>query len=85
MIIGFIDNNGEIAGTYKEKRKWSTFYKHARFWSVNEIRNLLEKTGFKDLEFNQTLFGNIDDITEVEFPKEGYGEGSFVVVKATKK
>lgn len=85
VIIGFIDNDGEIADSYKEKRKWSTFYKHARFWSVNEIRNLLKETGFKHLEFNQTLFGDIDDITEVEFPKEGYGEGSFVVVKAIKK
>lgn len=85
VIIGFIDNDREIAGSYKEKRKWSTFYKHTRFWSVGEIHNLLKETGFKDPEFSQTLFGDIDDITEVEFPKEGYGEGSFVVVKATKK
>lgn len=85
VIIGFIDKDGVIADSYREKREWSTFYKHARFWSVNEIHNLLKETGFKDLEFSQTLFGGIDDVTEVEISKEGHGEGSFVVVKATKK
>jgi hypothetical protein len=46
---------------------------------------LLKETGFKDLEFNQTLFNDLNEIKKIQIPKQGYGEGSFVVVKATKK
>ena len=49
------------------------------------MQTLLKDVGFKNLEYNQTLFGDLDEIKEVQMPKEGFGEGSFVVVKATKK
>ena len=85
IIIGFIDKNQEIGKAYEEKRRQSTFFKYANFYSVDQIINLLNETGFKNLEFNQTLFGGLDEIKEVQLPKKDYGEGSFVVVKATKK
>lgn len=84
VIIGFIDKNGAIGKEYEQRRDKSTFYKHARFYSVNEVIGLLKETKFKNLVFNQTLFHNLDEITEVEEIKKGYGEGSFVVVRATK-
>ncbi|NND80466.1 MAG: class I SAM-dependent methyltransferase, partial [Maribacter sp.] len=40
---------------------------------------------FKELEFNQTLFDDLDKINKTQMPKQGFGEGSFVVVKAIKK
>lgn len=46
---------------------------------------LSEVAGFKDFEYNQTLFGELDEIKEVQLPKQSYGQGSFVVVKAVKK
>lgn len=85
IIIGFIDKNQKIGKAYEEKRRQSTFFKYANFYSVDQIINLLNETGFKNLEFNQTLFGGLDEIKDVQLPKKGYGEGSFVVVKATKK
>ena len=85
IIIGFIDANQQIAKDYEANRKKSTFFKHATFYSVAQIQSLLKEAGFKNLEFNQTLFGKIDEIKEIQIPKEGFGEGSFVVVKATKK
>jgi len=45
----------------------------------------LKEAGFKDFEYNQTLFGELDEIKEVQLPKQSYGQGSFVVVKAIKK
>jgi hypothetical protein len=45
----------------------------------------LKEAGFKEFEYNQTLFGGLDEIKEVQLPKQGYGQGSFVVVKAIKK
>ncbi|PRX54643.1 class I SAM-dependent methyltransferase [Flagellimonas meridianipacifica] len=85
IIIGFLDKTQSIAKQYEEKRQRSTFYKNARFFSPERIEKLLLESGFKDLEFNQTLFGNLDEIKEIQLPKPGYGKGSFVVVKATKK
>ncbi len=85
IIIGFLDNDQPIANEYKERRDRSTFFNNARFYSIKRIKQIIEETGFKNLIFNQTLFGNLDTIREVQLPKPGYGEGSFVVVKATKK
>lgn len=85
IIIGFLDKDQSIAKQYKEKKHRSMFFRHARFYNVKHIKELLEAAGFRNLEFNQTLFGDLDEIKEVQRPKPGYGEGSFVVVKADKK
>ncbi|WP_091902714.1 class I SAM-dependent methyltransferase [Maribacter stanieri] len=79
IVIGFLDRERSVAQQYLERRHRSTFY------TVSRIEVLLKEAGFKSLEFNQTLFGNLDDIKEVQMSKEGFGEGSFIVVKATKK
>jgi ubiquinone/menaquinone biosynthesis C-methylase UbiE len=85
IIIGFLDETQSIAKKYKERRQYSTFFKKAKFYSVPYIKKIIEEAGFKNLEFNQTLFGDLDSIKESQLPKTGYGEGSFIVVKATKK
>ncbi len=85
VIIGFLDKDRPIALGYKEKKGRSTFYQKASFYTVQRLQNLLEETGFVNMEYNQTLFGELEEITETQFPKDGYGSGSFVVVKATKK
>lgn len=85
ILIGFLDKDQRVAKKYVEKRHRSTFFANANFYTVDRIKYLLKETGFKDLEFNQTLFNDLDDIKKIQIPKQGYGEGSFVVVKATKK
>lgn len=85
VIIGFIDKEQTIGKAYEEKRSHGVFLKYAKFYTVNQVINSLKEAGFKNLEFNQTLFGALDDIKEVQLPKSGYGEGSFVVIKAIKK
>jgi hypothetical protein len=56
----------------------------ATFYSVNEVNFYLQEAGFKNFNFNQTIFRNLIEIKSVEPIKEGYGEGSFVVVKGIK-
>ena len=85
IIIGFIDKEQTIGKAYEEKRKQSTFYKLATFYTVKHVNRLLKEVGFKNPEYNQTLFGTLDQIGTVQQPKSGYGEGSFLVVKAEKK
>ena len=85
IIIGFLDKDQSIARQYEEKRDRSNFFKHASFYPVNRIEKLLKEAGFKNFEYNQTLFDALDEINEVQPPLKGFGKGSFVVVKAVKK
>ena len=85
IIIGFIQSSGLAARSYEERRSESTFYKNATFYSVEKIMVLLKRTGFHRLDFIQTLFGDLDDITKPQSPRPGFDQGSFVVVKAEKK
>lgn len=85
VLIGFLDKDRSVAKQYIEKRHRSTFFAKANFYTVDRIQTLLKDAGFKNLEFNQTLFGDLDEIVEIQIPKSGFGEGSFVVVRASKK
>ncbi len=84
VIIGFVDKNSKIGKAYQQNKQFSTFYKDAVFYSSDEIKQELEKAGFQDIKFVQTLFGKLKEINEIQDFREGYGEGSFVVVKGEK-
>ena len=84
VIIGFLDRDQAIATSYKERGQQSTFYTNARFYTVPRISTLLKEVGFKNPQWTQTLFGELEDITSVQQPQPGTGEGSFVVVRAVK-
>lgn len=85
IIVGFIDKELPIGQEYQERRSTSRFYRRANFYTVDRVSKMLNDAGFRNLDFIQTLFGGLDEIKDVESPKPGYGEGSFVVVKADKK
>lgn len=85
LIIGFLDKDQSIAQHYIEKRQRSKFFRNASFYTVKYLERIIGEAGFKNLEFHQTLFGDLEDIKEVQLPEPGYGKGSFVVVKAIKK
>ena len=84
LIIGFIDKDSPLGKLYQQRKKKSVFYDVATFYSVNEIVSLLKKAGFKHFNFAQTIFHNLTQITDIASAKAGYGEGSFVVVRAIK-
>ncbi|MCF8245036.1 MAG: class I SAM-dependent methyltransferase [Saprospiraceae bacterium] len=85
VILGFIEKDSLIGQAYQQRRRFSHFYEHATFYTVERVKKLLNAAGFTSLDFIQTLFGELDDIDERQSPKDGYGEGSFIVVKADKK
>jgi len=84
IIVGVLDKNMPIVKSYEEKRKSSDFYRDATFYEMPTVNRYLKEAGFKHLEYAQSLFGNLDDIDASEAPREGYGEGSFVVIRAVK-
>lgn len=65
-------------------KKKKVSFTEAKFYSVTEVKAFLEKTGFKPKLFTQTIFKPLEEITEPQPVKEGFGEGGFVVISAQK-
>jgi ubiquinone/menaquinone biosynthesis C-methylase UbiE len=84
FIIGFIDRDSPVGKLYQQHKNESNFYHIANFYTVREVISSLKDAGFRNLKFKQTIFQRLEGIKRIEPVKEGYGEGSFVVVKALK-
>jgi ubiquinone/menaquinone biosynthesis C-methylase UbiE len=85
LIIGFVDKDSPIGQSYQQYKKESIFYRDARFYGTEELYGILRDTGFEIEGTWQTVFGNLGEIDRVQETLPGYGEGSFVVIKARKK
>jgi SAM-dependent methyltransferase len=83
LIIGFIDAESPVGKLYEKHKDESTFYKDARFYSVKEVVSYMKKAHFRDFNFKQTLSQLEEELKYINV-KDGYGEGSFVVVKGVK-
>jgi len=84
FVIGFIDKLSQLGRQYEREKETSMFLKDANFYTPEELTELLISTSFNDLLFVQTLFRPLDEITKMEPVKNGYGKGSFVVVRSVK-
>lgn len=84
LIIGFIDKDSSIGQLYQQHKDENVFYRIATFYSVDEVVSHLKMAGFKSFNFTQTIFHDLAEIKGIEPVRDGYGEGSFVVVKAVK-
>lgn len=84
LVIGFIDRESPVGKIYNKFKEHSVFYRMATFYSVGEVLDSLEKAGFRRFSFSQTIFNELKKITAPEPTREGYGEGSFVAIKAEK-
>jgi len=82
LIIGIIDKNSFLGKYYMNKK--SVFYKEANFFSINDITNLLETTGFRNFSYYQTIFHLPERVTSIEKPQKGFGKGGFVVISSKK-
>jgi len=81
IIIGFVDRISSLGQTYQKYKDENVFYREANFYSTDETIFYLAKAGFKAFAFTQTIFRKLSEIDGIEPVKEGYGEGSFVVVR----
>lgn len=82
IILAIIDKNSELGKKYDLEKSKNKFYKDAHFHSTGEITELLKQSGFSKFEYFQTLTKLNEDA--IEEPIKGYGQGSFVVIKAVK-
>lgn len=82
IIIAFINRESALAKKYKDNHS-NNPYLWANFFSVSEIKDLLEKAGFSDFQFSQTLLENeTKSYLDIDV---GYDEGAFIVISAIKK
>ena len=84
FVIGFVDRDSPLGKDYQTRKDESAFYQHATFYATKDIVAALEKAGFGSFEFRQTLFQPLDEMTEIDTLRAGYGKGSFVVVRGVK-
>ncbi len=84
LIIGFVDKNSPVGKFYLKNKEKSIFYKDAVFYATEELYKILKNTGFKIENTYQTVFLKLNEINNVQEVLTGYGQGSFVVLKAKK-
>ncbi|MFC2171417.1 class I SAM-dependent methyltransferase [Acidobacteriota bacterium] len=84
IVLGLIDRNSVLGRVYESRKKKSTFYKSAHFYSVSEIMELMQQNGFSGFQCYQTILGNPDQISMLYQVYEGHGKGAFVVLSAEK-
>lgn len=84
LVIGYIDRDSPVGRIYQEKKETNPFYREATFVSTDELVEALEAAGFTDFEFVQTIYRWLDEIDGPEPVEEGYGDGSFVGIKASR-
>lgn len=84
LIIGFLDKNSAVAKAYERRKKESLFYKDAHFYSTEELQEMLLQAGFTTFEYSQTLFHQPEKLSAAENTMPGYGQGSYVMLKAIK-
>ncbi len=81
IIIGIVDKNSHLGRFYLQKKQQGhKLYEKATFYSVSEVIELLKKHNFGEIITYQTIFQPLGRLKEIEKPKKGYGEGSFVVI-----
>jgi SAM-dependent methyltransferase len=81
LVIGFIDRESVLGREYLEHQAENVFYRKATFYSAAEVDALLERTGFKERTWLQTLSKPLAQIKCIEPVKVGTGQGAFVVVR----
>jgi ubiquinone/menaquinone biosynthesis C-methylase UbiE len=84
VIVGLVDKDSSLGNSYESRKEASVFYRRATFYSVNQVRSWLTELSFEDLVTYQTIFRPLESIERVEPVREGYGQGGFVALKATK-
>jgi SAM-dependent methyltransferase len=86
LVLGFVPGDSEIGQFYKKNEADDRFYSIANFFTAEEVFAAMESAGFNSLESVQTLTRGLEKANEgVEKPGEGYGDGSFVVVRGIKR
>jgi len=85
VIIGFIPRNSKWGKLYlKKKIEGHRLYKHANFYTLDEVEEILEREGFRTIETSATLCQAPETVRKVEEPSSDVSGSGFVCIKAVK-
>jgi SAM-dependent methyltransferase len=82
VIVGLVDRASTLGREYLGRKDESVFYRSARFYTVMEIVEALSKVGFQRFDYRQTLFVPLAETLPSEPVRSGFGDGSFVAIRA---
>ena len=85
LIIAIVDKTSFLGKQYVQIKEENVFYKDANFYSAHEIKDMMELTGFRSIDYRQTIFKIPSLIKTIEPVKNGHGEGAFVVIRGIKE
>lgn len=85
FIVAYVDKNSPIGKQYLKHKNKSVFYKDATFYSTHDIYNLLWENDFEIIKTQQTIFGELNEVKQIQKVENSHGKGSFVVIKAGKQ
>mgnify|MGYP006283468459 FL=1 len=84
VIIGFVDLASPLGEIYRLHKDEDPFYRHATFYTADQILRLLTEAGLVVERTLQTVFGALKEIERAQDPRDGHGEGGFVVIVASR-
>lgn len=82
LVMGYIDLESEYGRHYQAIKEENPFYRDATFVSTDELLAVLDDLGYGEVDVVQTVFGSPGEHDQVDEPRQGYGDGSFVVLSA---
>ena len=85
ILLGFIDSESPLGMSYIYKKDKNPFYSEANFYSTNYLLNRLKKIRFCKPEVKQTLSQKPHELKKLDDVKDGYGKGSFIIVRMRKE
>lgn len=84
VVLGIIDKQSVRGRLYESYKITNKFYREANFYSVSQIKDWIQETGFSNPIFRQTVFEEEQAKPKTESIQDGYGHGAFVALKADK-
>jgi SAM-dependent methyltransferase len=86
IVLGLVLEESPWGRFYQRKKvEGHRFYKYAKFYSFDEVVNLLVQAGFVTEKVISTLFQKPGKVYHVEKPREGYSpDAGFMIITAGK-
>jgi len=86
LVLGLVLRDSPWGSFYSAKKEEKhRFYKHATFYSYQEVTELLKHTGFAIEKVVSTLFQKPNEVEVMEPPREGFfSDAGFTIVVARK-
>jgi len=86
IVLGLVLRESSWGKSYQIKKlEGHRFYKHATFYSYQEVKRLLMDSGFNIEKVVSTLFQKPGEVKEMEPPKKGFSiDAGFTVIVAGK-